>query len=124
MQARFPTPVQTDLRAHPTSSTKGYRVFPVVNIGQGVTLTNPTSSVLVTKEKNYNSSPLLSILPVQNLNACTRVTNFIISAKVSHCNYSPQTPKEQLSNSDVFKYGLQNGHLAVVLDFRMFTWPW
>ena len=45
----------------------------------------------------------------------------IISARGSHCNYSPQIPKDQLSNSDVFRYGLQNGHVAVVPDQQIWT---
>ena len=48
----------------------------------------------------------------------------ISSAKGSHSNYSAKTPKEKLSHSDVIRYGLQNGHVAVVPDCRMVTWLW
>ena len=47
----------------------------------------------------------------------------IISAKGSHCNYYPQTQKEQISHIDVIWYALQYGHVAVVPDCRIVTWP-
>jgi hypothetical protein len=60
----------------------------------------------------------------ESLCLCKVAPYVIMSAKGSHCNYSIQTTKEQLSNSDVIGYGLQNGHVAVVPDWRMFTWLW
>ena len=60
----------------------------------------------------------------ESLCLCKVAPYVIMSAKGSHCNYSIQTTKEHLSNSDVIAYGLQNGHVAVVPDWRMFTWLW
>jgi len=58
----------------PSLLYNGYRVFPEVKSGQGVTLTpQPPSGPEVKKEQSYTSTPPMARRPLQSLSACTRV---------------------------------------------------
>ena len=72
--ARFFTPVQTVLGAHPASCTMGTGSFPGVKSDRAVTLT--PHHLLVPwsrKSRAITLHPLCALRSVQNLSACTRV---------------------------------------------------
>jgi hypothetical protein len=72
--AIFSAPVQTGLRGPPGLLYNGYRVFPGVKSGRGVTLTpHPLLMPLSRKGRAIPLLPVWAVRPVQSLSACTGV---------------------------------------------------